>query len=157
MHEVLVNRLGGLSLPKKSVVRLTDRPDMTLGVYRGRKTIQQQQQSQHSSLFINNLRGGATYPLGPPNNPPTCTGKTIPLNSILEFSIISYFKMRNVIIWHLFIKNLVGTRHRYDVDATSLHRIDVVTSHRRRYDVMCLLGVSPPPPQILNLAPPPKF
>ena len=37
VHEVLVNRLGGLSLPKKSVVRLTDRPDMTLNVYRGRK------------------------------------------------------------------------------------------------------------------------
>ena len=46
MHEVLVNRLGGLSLPRKSVVRLTDRPDMTLDVYRGRKTtIQRQQQS----------------------------------------------------------------------------------------------------------------
>ena len=45
MHKVLVNRLGGLSLPRKSVVRLTDRPDMTLDVYRGRKTtIQQQQQ-----------------------------------------------------------------------------------------------------------------
>ena len=45
VHEVLVNRLGGLSLPRKSVVRLTDRPDMTLDVYRGRKTtIQQQQQ-----------------------------------------------------------------------------------------------------------------
>ena len=38
MHEVLVNRLGGLSLPRKNVVRLTDRPDMTLDVYRGRKT-----------------------------------------------------------------------------------------------------------------------
>ena len=38
MHEVLVNRLGGLSLPRKSVVRLTDRPDMTLDVYCGRKT-----------------------------------------------------------------------------------------------------------------------
>ena len=38
MHEVLVNRLGGLSLPRKSVVRLTDRPDMTLYIYRGRKT-----------------------------------------------------------------------------------------------------------------------
>ena len=38
MHEVLVNRLGGLSLPRKSVVRSTDRPDMTLDVYRGRKT-----------------------------------------------------------------------------------------------------------------------
>ena len=45
MHEVLVNRLGGLSLPRKSVVTLTDRPDMTLDVYCGRKTtIQQQQQ-----------------------------------------------------------------------------------------------------------------
>ena len=38
VHEVLVNRLGGLSLPWKSVVRLTDHPDMTLDVYRGRKT-----------------------------------------------------------------------------------------------------------------------
>ena len=43
MHEVLVNRLGGLSLPRKSVVRLTDRPDMTLDVYRGRKTTIQPQ------------------------------------------------------------------------------------------------------------------
>ena len=43
MHEVLVNHLGGLSLPRKSVVRLTDRPDMTLDVYRGRKTTTQQQ------------------------------------------------------------------------------------------------------------------
>ena len=38
VHEVLVNRLGGLSLSRKSVVRFTDRPDMTLDVYRGRKT-----------------------------------------------------------------------------------------------------------------------
>ena len=30
-------RLGGLSLTRKSVVRLTERPDMTLDVYRGRK------------------------------------------------------------------------------------------------------------------------
>ena len=42
MHEVLVNRLGGLSLSRKSVVRLTDRPDMTLDVYRGHKTTMQQ-------------------------------------------------------------------------------------------------------------------
>ena len=42
VHEVLVNRLGGLSLPRKSVVRLTDRPDMTLDVYCGRKTTTQQ-------------------------------------------------------------------------------------------------------------------
>ena len=37
VHEVLVNRLGGLSLPRKSVIRLTDCPDMTIDVYRGRK------------------------------------------------------------------------------------------------------------------------
>ena len=30
VHEVLVNRLDGLSRPRKSVFRLTDRPDMTL-------------------------------------------------------------------------------------------------------------------------------
>ena len=49
VHEELVNRLGGLSLPRKSVVRLTDRPDMTLDVYRGRKTTMQQQQQQDVS------------------------------------------------------------------------------------------------------------
>ena len=47
VHEVLVNHLGGLSLPRKSVVRLTDRPDMTLDVYRGRKTT-----IQHTDLAI---------------------------------------------------------------------------------------------------------
>ena len=52
MHEVLVNRLGGLSLPRKSVVKLTDRPDMTLDVYRGRKTTMQQQQQQKSLLIL---------------------------------------------------------------------------------------------------------
>ena len=36
---------AGLSLPRKSVVRLTDRPDMTLDVYHGRKTTMQQQQN----------------------------------------------------------------------------------------------------------------
>ena len=53
MHEVLVNRLGGLSLPRKSVVRLTDHLDMTLHVYRGRKTtIQQQQPSAFSRRAV---------------------------------------------------------------------------------------------------------
>ena len=46
MHEVLVNRLGGLSLPRKSMVKLTDCTDMTLDVYRGRKTTIQQQFSE---------------------------------------------------------------------------------------------------------------
>ena len=55
MQEVLVNRLGGLSLPRKSVVRLTYRPDMTLDVYRGRKTtIPQQQQHKDRKTAISN-------------------------------------------------------------------------------------------------------
>ena len=53
VNEVLVNCLGGLSLPRKSVVRFTDHPDMTLDVYRGRKTtIQQQQQSIISYVWL---------------------------------------------------------------------------------------------------------
>ena len=73
VHEVLVNRLGGLSLPMKSVVRLTGRPDMTLDVHRGRKTTMQQ------------IEG---------------ISKSILLNSILSFAILSIFNVRNVIIWH---------------------------------------------------------
>ena len=58
------------------------------------------------------------------------------------------FKTRNVIIWHWFIKNLVGTWRRNDVDATSLRRIDVVTTS--------LLGICPPlpPPPIFKPCPP---
>ena len=52
MHEVLVNRLGGLSLPRKSVVRLNDRPDTTLDAYRGRKTTTQQQQQWKSVQWV---------------------------------------------------------------------------------------------------------
>ena len=35
VNEVIVKCLGGLSLPRKSLVWLTNRPDMTLAVYRG--------------------------------------------------------------------------------------------------------------------------
>ena len=42
VQEVLVNHLGGLSPPRKSVIMLTDRPDITSDVYRGRKTTIQQ-------------------------------------------------------------------------------------------------------------------
>ena len=60
MHEVLVNRLGGLSLPRKSVVRLTDRPDMTLDVYRGRKTTKQLR--YHNEVIYNkNTTTGNIY------------------------------------------------------------------------------------------------
>ena len=45
--------LGGLSLPRKSVVRLTDYLNMTLDIFRGRKTTQQQQ--QWKSLIFSNL------------------------------------------------------------------------------------------------------
>ena len=66
MHEVLVNRLGGLSLPRKSVVRLIDRPDMTLDVYRGRKTtIQQQQPNLQNNILLECLttRDRSSYQL----------------------------------------------------------------------------------------------
>ena len=79
------------------------------------------------------------------------TGKTSPLNSILEFSIISDFKMSNVIILHWLIKNLVGTWRRNDVDTTSLRRIDVVTT-----SCACWEFGPPWPPNILNL-PTPMF
>ena len=57
MHEVLVNRLGGLSLPRKSVVRLTDRPDMTLDVYNGRKTTKQQSNNKAISIYSDTEKG----------------------------------------------------------------------------------------------------
>ena len=57
MHEVLVNRLGGLSLTRKSVVRLTDLPDMTLDVYRERKTTTQQQLTKTAVVTFNVEKG----------------------------------------------------------------------------------------------------
>ena len=39
VNEALVNHLGGLSLPRSSVVRLTDRPSMTIAVCHGHKSI----------------------------------------------------------------------------------------------------------------------
>ena len=56
MHEVLVNRLGGLSLSRKRVVRLTDRPDMTLDVYRGRKTTTTTTFRQGNVCNVNNVK-----------------------------------------------------------------------------------------------------
>ena len=40
------------SLPRKSVVRLTDRPDMTLDVYRGRKTTKQKKKIMSSDPYF---------------------------------------------------------------------------------------------------------
>ena len=47
MQELLINCLGGLSLARKSVVRLIDHFDMTSAVYCGRKT------TQHNTQWIN--------------------------------------------------------------------------------------------------------
>ena len=62
MHEVLVNRLGGISLPKRSVVMVTDCPDMTTDVYPGSKTTTQQQlqtsEEKTSYLYIKPLYTG---------------------------------------------------------------------------------------------------
>ena len=66
MHDVLVNRLGGLSLPRKSVVRLPDRPGMTVDVYRGRKTTRQQQQPNDSLTNIHSKNFPRHY--STPNN-----------------------------------------------------------------------------------------
>ena len=52
----LVNRLGGLSLPRKSVVRLTGRPDMTLDVYVDVK----QQHDNNNNFSENNKQFGFT-------------------------------------------------------------------------------------------------
>ena len=60
MHEVLVNRLGVLSLPRKSVVRLTYRPDMTL-MFTVDVKQQQQQQSFAKPLYVVQLLIKATF------------------------------------------------------------------------------------------------
>ena len=43
MHLVLLNRLEGVSLPRNSMVRLIDHPDMAVAVYRGRNATKQHQ------------------------------------------------------------------------------------------------------------------
>ena len=73
MQEVLVNRLGGLSLPRKSVVRLTDGLDMTLDVYCGRKTTTQQQQHKCSQCVSNRIF--QKFSCGPASN--TLNGKNV--------------------------------------------------------------------------------
>ena len=60
MHEVLVNSLGSLSLPRKSVVRLTDRPDMTIDIFRGRRTTKKNARKKNRSkvrLFTDDTAG----------------------------------------------------------------------------------------------------
>ena len=51
--KVLVNHEGGLSLPRKRVVRLNDCPDMTIDVYRVCKTTTQQQKQKPVPKWVN--------------------------------------------------------------------------------------------------------
>ena len=48
---ILVHRLGGLSLPRNNVVRLTDHPDMTVNYYHGRKATKQREQQYGGSCI----------------------------------------------------------------------------------------------------------
>ena len=52
VHEVLVNHLGGLSLPRKNVVKLNDCPNMTTAVICGRKTKLQQQPHLYDQILL---------------------------------------------------------------------------------------------------------
>ena len=45
-----------IRLPRKSVVRITDRPDMTLDVYRGRKTTTQHYSTENSGYLSRTLQ-----------------------------------------------------------------------------------------------------
>ena len=93
MHAV--NRLGGLSLPRKSVVRLTDRPDMTLDVYRGRKTTKQQQRQTGVDFAIHS------------------SNITIHTSSyIVDFKVISIKEDPGSDITYFRIHCLFSTRHR---------------------------------------------
>ena len=65
VHEVLVNRLGRLNLSRKSVVRLTDRPDMTSDIYCGRKiTTQQIKRIIHYQIIQFSINSKGNCPCG---------------------------------------------------------------------------------------------
>ena len=82
------------------------------------------------------------------------TCKTIPFNSILEFSILLDFKMRNVIIW----TNLLKTLCAHDIDVTSLRRIDVSTTSCACWEFAPPPLLPPPSPQYFKpCTPPPQF
>ena len=94
MHEVLVKRLGGLSLPRKSVVRLTDHSDMTLHVYRGRKTTTLQ-------LCCNGNR--YMTPLVPEHGKlPCCANYSVILQlEILSIKISDFLKKKILFIFYV--------------------------------------------------------
>ena len=59
MHSVLVNNLGDQCESRNSVVRVTDRPDMTVAVYHGRKTTSQTTTTIYTALDVTALSTGA--------------------------------------------------------------------------------------------------
>ena len=103
MHKVLVNPLGGLSLPRKSVVRLTDRPDMTLDVYRARKTTMQQSLfillATQSSLHLDNPKKIEIYPFNLSLKPvleriqPKSGHHCISAHERTQFNRVCYFRI----------------------------------------------------------------
>ena len=52
MHLVLINHFGGLSLPRNSVVRLSDPPDMTIAVYHGHKATKENSSHSEANRLI---------------------------------------------------------------------------------------------------------
>ena len=55
-----LSTLRGLSLPRESMVRLTDRLDITLDVYCGCKTTQQQQCNKRMERQASHVQDGCT-------------------------------------------------------------------------------------------------
>ena len=93
MHEVLVNRLGGLSLPRKSVGRLTDRPDMTIDVYSGRKTTM-----QHA---IKRVLNGYICAIGKVNCIINVQSRSTNLANLVSYSKHIYVNKKRMLFCHM--------------------------------------------------------
>ena len=107
MREVLVNRLGGLSLPRKSVVGLTDRPDMILDVYRGRKTTTQQQKY---ASYVSDICRCTSYPvyLANSNREKNNFARNTELNGLRIIIFIFYFILFYFFIYSFIFFSFVG-------------------------------------------------
>ena len=75
VHKVLVNHLWGLSLPRKSVVKSTDLPDMTLAVYRGCKTTKHHNNTNYQMKICTCIL--QDVPIWPTSVLPTPTSPTV--------------------------------------------------------------------------------
>ena len=79
-------------MPRKCVVRLTDRPDMTLDIYRGRKTTMQQQQKKkiHAS-GKNNKRAKMALNRSPEVQVLLCSNNSVSHFCSSEWNSFSFF------------------------------------------------------------------